>query len=60
MVFEAGAVGLRTRPFERELIPLELVNVNESVTWWWRCLEVIPIKRRTFMNPENGTETTRK
>ena len=61
MVFEAGAVGLRTSPFERELIELELVNINESFTTTWRLAEDIAIKPlNLLMNHAKGKETTRK
>ena len=36
MVYEAGKLGLRTAPFERELSPDEQINERESLTllWW--------------------------
>ncbi|KAF8907888.1 quinon protein alcohol dehydrogenase-like superfamily [Gymnopilus junonius] len=48
MVFEAGAVGLRTSPFERELALEEQIEIKESLTWAWRPFELLPFKRLTF------------
>ena len=49
MVFEAGALGLRTAPFERAyLAPEEQIEIKESLTWHWWLLEILPFKRLTF------------
>jgi len=59
MVFEAGALGLRTAPFERELSPDQQIEIKESLTCiWWLC-ELLPIKRLTYNRQEKGKQTTR-
>jgi hypothetical protein len=46
MVLEATAVGLRTKPFERDLDPSEQINFKESLTgFWWNLMEFIPFRR---------------
>jgi hypothetical protein len=40
MVFEAGALGLRTAPFERDLSPDEQIHIKESLTPLWWPLEL--------------------
>ncbi|KIJ94466.1 hypothetical protein K443DRAFT_12099 [Laccaria amethystina LaAM-08-1] len=60
MIFEAGAAGLRTALFERELKDTEQINFIESLTWHWLFFEICPFKRLTFTRNENGKpETTR-
>jgi hypothetical protein len=60
MVFEAGALGLRTARFERELPPNEQIEIKESLTWVWWPLELFFFKRLTFTRRENGKQTTHK
>ncbi|KJA27642.1 hypothetical protein HYPSUDRAFT_197834 [Hypholoma sublateritium FD-334 SS-4] len=60
MVFEAGALGLRTAPFEHELSSYEQIEIKQSLTGIWRLLEIYPFKRLTYMNHENGRAGTRK
>ncbi|KIK04380.1 hypothetical protein K443DRAFT_4683 [Laccaria amethystina LaAM-08-1] len=54
MVFEAGAAGLRTARFERELLAYEQINIIKSLTWPWLFFEICPLKRLTFTRKENG------
>jgi hypothetical protein len=58
MVFEAGGVGLRTARFERELSPDEQIEIKESLSGIWWCLELLPFSRLTFTNREESGETT--
>jgi len=59
MVFEAGALGLRTAPFERPYLrPNEQIGIQESLRWHWWLLEILPLKRLTFTR-EGGKPTTR-
>ncbi|KAF9547409.1 hypothetical protein CPC08DRAFT_769448 [Agrocybe pediades] len=60
MVHEAGALGLRMKPFTRELSSDEHIEVKESLTGLWRALEWLPFRRLSF-NGENegGRETYR-
>jgi len=44
MVFQAGALGLRTAPFERDLSPDQQIEIKESLTWFWWPLELFPFK----------------
>ena len=61
MVFEAGAAGLRTARFERELLAYEQINIIESLTWAWLFFEICPFKKLTFTQKENGLpEMTRR
>ena len=60
MVLQAGALSLRTKPFERELSPHEQINVTESLTWVWWPLELWPFHRLTYTRGGAGTETTHK
>ena len=60
MVFEAGAVGLRTAPFERELSAGEQFDIKESLRGIWWLFEFIPFKRLTFTRQKNGKEDTHK
>lgn len=60
MVFEAGAVGLRTARFDRELSSHEQISVIESLKSFWLLLEIFPLPRLTFANEGNGREVTRK
>ena len=54
MVFEAGAAGLRTAPFKRELEDYTKINIVESLTGLWHFLEIYPFKRLTFTREESG------
>ena len=58
MVFEAGAVGLRTALFERELSSKEQIEIKESLTGFWWLLEIIPFKRLTFTRRPDGKKET--
>ena len=60
MVFEAGALGLRTAPFERDLSPDEQIHIKESLTWLWWPLELFFFNRLTYTRPEQGNEVTYK
>ena len=62
MVFEAGRLGLRTARFDRELLPNEQIEIQESLTWAWWPLELFFFKRLTFTRREgaDGKETTHK
>jgi hypothetical protein len=60
MVFEAGAVGLRTARFKRELSSKEQIEIKESLTGVWWFLEVFPFKRLTFARRNEGRQTTHK
>ena len=61
MVFEAGAAGLRTALFKRELKDYEQTSLIESLTWPWLFFEICPFKRLTFTRKENGQpEMTRR
>jgi len=58
MVFEAGALGLRTALFERDLSPDEQIEIKESLTPLWWPLEFLPINRLTYTRREQGKMTT--
>ncbi|KDR70482.1 hypothetical protein GALMADRAFT_76143, partial [Galerina marginata CBS 339.88] len=60
MVFEAGALGLRTAPFERTLLPEEQIDIRESLTWVWWPLELLFFNRLTYTRREQGKQTTHK
>jgi len=60
MVFEAGALGLRTAPFERDLSPNEQIEIQESLTLLWWPLELFFFGRLTYTRRENGKKTTHK
>ena len=60
MVLEAGALGLRTSPFKRELSADEQIDVKESLTGAWKILEYLPIRRLTYSARPNGKEQTRR
>ena len=60
MVFEAGAVGLRTARFDRELLSHEHISIIESLTSSWLILEYLPLRRLTFAWKGNGRDMTRK
>ena len=60
MVLQAGALGLRTEPFERELSPHEQINIIESLTGFWWLLELCPFYRLTYTRRKDGKKTTRK
>ncbi|KAF9557568.1 WD40 repeat-like protein [Agrocybe pediades] len=55
MVHEAGALGLRMKPFTRELSSEEHIQVKESLTGLWTFLEWLPLRRLTF-GEENARE----
>ena len=60
MVLQAAALGLRTKPFERELSLDEQINVIESLTGVWWLLELCPLHRLTYTRRNDGKKTTRK
>jgi hypothetical protein len=60
MVFEAGALGLRTAPFERDLSPDEQIHIKESLTGVWWLLEFLFFNRLTYTRREQGKKTTHK
>ena len=61
MVLQARALGLRTKPFERELSSDEMITVIESLTLGWWPLEFYPWYRLTYTRQcDNGKKTTRK
>ncbi|KIM35804.1 hypothetical protein M413DRAFT_14372 [Hebeloma cylindrosporum] len=60
MVFEAGALGLRTEPFERELARHEQIEIKESLTPLWWPLELFFFNRLTYTRREEGKHTTHK
>ena len=60
MVFEAGAVGLRTALFERNLSSSGYCNIQESLKRGWWSLEMIPFKRLTYTRRKDGKQVTHK
>jgi len=60
MVYQAGTVGLRTALFKRDLTPQEQIHIQESLTWHWWPLEILPIRRLTFTRREEGKQITYK
>ena len=54
MVFQAGALGLRTKPFERELARHEQINIIESLTPGWWLLELCCLHRLTYTRRTDG------
>ena len=60
MVFQAGTLGLRTKPFERELSRHEQIDVIESLTWVWWPLELCFFDRLTYSRRSDGKKTTHK
>ena len=60
MVFEAGALGLRTALFEHELSPVWEIKVKESLTPLWWPLEFFPFKRWTYTRGGQGKLTTHR
>jgi hypothetical protein len=60
MVFEAGALGLRTARFQRDLAPHEQIDTEESLKWFWWPLELFPFKRLTYTMREDGKQTSYK
>ncbi|KJA17498.1 hypothetical protein HYPSUDRAFT_192134 [Hypholoma sublateritium FD-334 SS-4] len=60
MVLEAGAVGLRTARFDRELSSKEQIEIKESLTPIWWFLELLPLKRLTYTRRKDGILNTRK
>lgn len=60
MVYQAGAVGLRTGLFKRNLTPEEQIHIQESLTWHWWLLELLPLRRLTFTRREEGKQITYK
>ena len=60
MVLQAGALGLRTRPFDRDL-SRHGIYIIESLTWVWWPFEFQPLNRLTYTRRGNdGKETTRR
>ena len=59
MVLQAGALGLRTEPFQRELSPNEQINIIESLTPGWWLLELCCLHRLTYTRRNDGKKTTR-
>ena len=52
MLLKAGGLGLRLRPFDRDLFLHEQINVTESLKGGWWPLELIPgIDRHTQGKP---------
>ncbi|PPQ69955.1 hypothetical protein CVT26_013291 [Gymnopilus dilepis] len=60
MVFEAGAAGLRTKGFKGELSSKDLIEVRESLTWFWRPFEFLPFPRLTFSRRKGSYHSTVK
>ena len=60
MVFQAGALGLHTKPFERELSRDEQIDVKESLTWIWWPFELCFFNRLTYSRRDDGKKTTHK
>ncbi|KAF4618227.1 hypothetical protein D9613_011599 [Agrocybe pediades] len=60
MVHEAGALGLRMKPFTRELSSEEHIQVKESLTGLWTLLEWLPFRRLTFDREIGGGSETYK
>ena len=60
MVYQAGALGLRTMPFDHKLSDHKLINVTESLTLGWWPLEFYPWYRLTYTRRNDGKKTTRK
>ena len=60
MVFQAGALGLRTKPFERELSRDEQIDVKESLTWVWWPFELCFFNRLTYSRRNDRKKTTHK
>jgi hypothetical protein len=60
MVFEAGALGLHTAPFERDLSPNEQIEIQESLTPLWWPLELFFFNRLTYTRQGRGNKTTHK
>jgi len=60
MVFEAGALGLRTATFERDLSPDEQIHIKESLTPLWWPLELCFFNRLTYTRRDQGNKTTHK
>ena len=58
MVFEAGAVGLRTALFERNLSSSGYLNIQESLKGPWWLFEMLPFKRLTFTTQKDGKQKT--
>ncbi|KAF4618319.1 hypothetical protein D9613_011568 [Agrocybe pediades] len=58
MVHEAGALGLRMKPFTRKLSPDEHIEVKESLTGLWKFLEWFPFRRLTFDRESVGESET--
>jgi hypothetical protein len=60
MVFEAGALGLRTAPFKHDLSPDQQIHIKESLTPLWWPLEILFFNRLTYTRREQGKKTTHK
>ncbi|KAF9554449.1 hypothetical protein CPC08DRAFT_712845 [Agrocybe pediades] len=60
MVRQAGALGLRMKPFTRELSSEEHIEIKESLTGLWTVLEWLPFRRLAFdRESAGGSETYR-
>ena len=60
MVFEAGALGLLTAPFSRELLANEQIEIKESPAPFWWPLGLLFFRRLTYTRQEQGKQHTRK
>ncbi|KAF4618210.1 hypothetical protein D9613_011577 [Agrocybe pediades] len=60
MVHEAGALGLRMKPFTRELSSNEHIEFKESLTGLWKFLEWLPFRRLNFDRESAGGSETYK
>ncbi|KAF4609409.1 hypothetical protein D9613_012988 [Agrocybe pediades] len=58
MVYEAGPLGLRMSPFERDLRDDEKVAVKESLSWVWWPFEYLPFRRLTYTRKKEGKPET--
>ncbi|RXW16523.1 hypothetical protein EST38_g9336 [Candolleomyces aberdarensis] len=58
MVSEAEALGLRLRPFERELLPNEQIEFRESLKGPWHLFELLPFRRLTFARSPGAKSNT--
>ncbi|RXW16276.1 hypothetical protein EST38_g9574 [Candolleomyces aberdarensis] len=48
MASEAEALGLRLKPFKRELLASEQIEFQESLKGFWHLFELLPFRRLTF------------
>ncbi|TFK27916.1 WD40 repeat-like protein, partial [Coprinopsis marcescibilis] len=60
MVSEAKAAGLRTREFDRELLPKEHIEIKESLNGVWHLFELLPFVRLTYTARLQGRVLTRR